>query len=79
MESTSKNKEQNQIPLCPNSGAVRTAKFRCSPYLQISFDQFIAVYFVITDKVRDTKMMMNTVCRIYLLFIVRNLKYVQVE
>ena len=31
------------------------------------------------DKVRDTKMMMNTVCRIYLLFIVRNLKYVQVE
>ena len=32
-----------------------------------------------SDKIRDTKMMMNTVCRIYLLFIVRNLKYVQVE
>ena len=35
---------------------------------------------MVDDKVRDTKMMMNTVCRIYLLlFIVRNLKYVQVE
>ena len=33
---------------------------------------------MVVDKVRDTKMMMNTVCRIYL-FIVRNLKYVQVE
>ena len=34
---------------------------------------------ILCDKVRDTKMMMNTVCRIYILVIVRNLKYVQIE